>query len=256
MDLRLPLCATVRGAMRCIVGCVGPLVRAFEARTRDDPSPGPRALRGQGPGGADAAPTAAPMPPVEAVHAAGGLDAAECTLYELSTFHSLPGAPEQPMHSDTVERRERFLTVFCALHDIDVSMGPTVLWPGSHMRVHLHDRMSAQQRAEGCERTPGVLRKGEALVMDSRLVHCGGANRSASDRVLFYHSWCLPGVTADQGNGATTSMLPEYQDKMTFGDWEVWTGPDQPPPPSVGEVLLAPGGEYDGGRRQAPTSES
>ena len=44
--------------------------------------------------------------------------------------------------------------------------------------------------ATDATRRPVLLRRGEALVMDSRVVHCGGANLRSVDRVLFYFSFC------------------------------------------------------------------
>ena len=73
--------------------------------------------------------------------------------------------------------------------------------------------------------------------MDSRLVHCGGANASATDRVLFYFSWLLSGACPTR---QVSSLLPAYREQLRFGDWRRWTAPDAVPPPSEVEEFLAP----------------
>ncbi|CAK9096654.1 Uncharacterized protein (Fragment) [Durusdinium trenchii] len=56
-------------------------------------------------------------------------------LVELNFTISLPGAPAQQPHSDIspMQSLPRIITFWAALQDIDLSMGPTAIWPGSHV---------------------------------------------------------------------------------------------------------------------------
>ena len=55
------------------------------------------------------------------------------TLCELSAISTEAGAGPQPAHCDTVVlSKTNLLTVFVALADVESSMGPTIVWPGTH----------------------------------------------------------------------------------------------------------------------------
>ncbi len=166
----------------------------------------------------------------------------DATLCELSSLHSFPGARQQSAHCDTTEAERSIVTAFLALQDIrGLDMGPTILFPRSHLRpsgvtadAHARDLSEAAEATLSSVRTcvsatdsaasshssptmpvAPLLRAGSALVMDSRLVHYGGANFSdrglqpKQKRVLLYMSWMLP-TGAHAGNGSTLSLLPEY----------------------------------------------
>ena len=83
------------------------------------------------------------------------------------------------------------ISAFLALQDITPPMGPTVLWAGSHTgRAHAS---WYDEKVGYLARTPvrvGLLRKGDLLLFDSRILHCGGANDAAEGarRAIFYFS--------------------------------------------------------------------
>ena len=63
----------------------------------------------------------------------------DALLHELAALISLPGARRQPIHPDTpikegsgTDQGPVILTGFCALQDIDASMGPTLFLPSTH----------------------------------------------------------------------------------------------------------------------------
>merc|ERR1712061_813804 len=102
---------------------------------------------------------------------------------ELACLVSEPGAERQPLHSDTQCPAKALVTSFLALQDVEASMGPTVVCPGTH-RQEVHDsfvelpldQRSSDSALDNHGGVPVLLEKGSVLVMDSRLLHCGGAN--------------------------------------------------------------------------------
>lgn len=127
---------------------------------------------------------------------------ADALLWELSAMRSRPGARAQPFHPDVKWQRDEpsALVVWIATHDVTLEMGPTLLVPGTHTK-RAHDAFDAAQGgslppdfvaaaavgADGPEAP--LLQRGDALVMDSRVLHCGLANRSECERTLFYFTF-------------------------------------------------------------------
>ena len=122
----------------------------------------------------------------------------EAELFELAALVSDPGAPRQPVHPDT-GYKEGFdepavLTGFLALQDVDEDMGPTVFLPRTHF-APVHARFNDKEgngKNELLKSAPqalGLLGRGDMSLFDSRLLHCGDANRSNKRRILFYFSF-------------------------------------------------------------------
>lgn len=126
----------------------------------------------------------------------------DALLWELSAMRVRPGAKPQPIHPDTKWQQEEpsALVVWIAMRDVTLDMGPTLLLPGTHTKP-AHEAFHAAQggslppdfaaaAAVGCE-GPEVplLKRGDALLMDSRLLHCGLGNRSDRERTLFYFTF-------------------------------------------------------------------
>lgn len=117
----------------------------------------------------------------------------DALMWELSAMRSRPGARPQPFHPDVNWQSDEpsALVVWIALCDVTREMGPTLLIPRTHtQRAHAIFRRAdaaTAAAAVGCERLEApLLRRGDALIMDSRVLHCGQANLSASERTLFY----------------------------------------------------------------------
>lgn len=112
------------------------------------------------------------------------------------------------------------MTVFVALQHITEEMGPTVLCPRTH-NLASHEAINQiplelRSSAETSQRFGAIhatCQAGTAVLMDSRLLHCGGANvvDRGSRRRLFYTSWQLPGNTPD---GSTYSIRSELQGRL------------------------------------------
>lgn len=141
----------------------------------------------------------------------------DAVLHEFSCLMSDPGSQRQVIHPDTpfIEGKGPVLyTCFIALQDVTLDMGPTVWLPRTHCK-EAHDEFQDTFASEGSEsmkdalirKQPavlGTLAKGSCGIFDSRLLHCGTANRSANgaSRALFYFSFKNPEV-AYPGNPAS-----------------------------------------------------
>jgi hypothetical protein len=153
-------------------------------------------------------------------------------LYECSALVSDPGAPRQQIHPDTPFRRSPVaLTIFISLQDVTVEMGPTVFLPRSHTEAcheayHSKDAPDMEEVLRSHPCVTGIMRCGDAVVFDSRLLHCGSANTSSRRRVLFYLSFRKPSVA-----------LPGT---MCACDKERWALRRGVPPRLVGKGVASP----------------
>jgi hypothetical protein len=144
---------------------------------------------------------------------------------------------------------------------VSEALGPTLLLPRSHTHA-CHDAYHAEDPTEIEELLAthplslGLLRRGDALLMDSRLLHCGGENRqgSGAQRVVFYFSF-----RTQRAGGLPGTISPEDR-----GAWQAgWVGggakrrPSQPkPPPASGRRLAQRGGHTLGpSRLQSPLDQ-
>lgn len=149
----------------------------------------------------------------------------EAKLWELAAIISEPGAAPQLLHSDTLYTPLPCLfSAFIALQDVSPTMGPTRFLLGTHAEV-AHRKVSeacdqdfapALRRADS---SVAVLRTGEAALYDSRLIHCGGANRSSERRVLLTITFRHPAAQRGFDNDDSRSIRAEYkQPGISFGD--------------------------------------
>lgn len=111
-------------------------------------------------------------------------------FHELSSLISDPGSDRQPLHPDAPYADNAPLwTVFCALQDVEIDMGPTVFLLGSNSAA-THDALTNNDTSgmtgTKAQYRQGVLKKGDCAVMDARTLHYGGANTSHVRRVLLY----------------------------------------------------------------------
>ena len=152
-----------------------------------------------------------PAPPVRAALAEllprlapiiGGTLGADATLFELAALVAEPGAARQPSHPDTRHDRSAavcpdgtavIVTVFVALQAVEPTMGPTCFVPRTHTAdAHARAHAGLESRRALLRESPnhiGTLGVGDANVMDSRTIHCGGANESSTRRVLLVVSF-------------------------------------------------------------------
>uniref|UniRef100_A0A7S3EQ43 Phytanoyl-CoA dioxygenase n=1 Tax=Haptolina ericina TaxID=156174 RepID=A0A7S3EQ43_9EUKA len=71
-----------------------------------------------------------------------------------------------------------------------------------------------------CPRRLGLLKAGDAILFDSRVLHCGGSNDSASRRALFYFSFKRKGARVDEYAGTMDAELQRRRLKLC--DSHVW----------------------------------
>lgn len=128
----------------------------------------------------------------------------ECELVTLGAIVSLPGSESQGVHPDIGHVNCSLVTCFVALQDIDSSMGPTTVYPGTHTEdFHVlarsmrssapagvpaedFDSYSARSIDELAPEKPRevILREGDMLCMDAKIYHFGSANTSDRERYL------------------------------------------------------------------------
>jgi ectoine hydroxylase-related dioxygenase (phytanoyl-CoA dioxygenase family) len=126
----------------------------------------------------------------------------DAILHEFSCLMSDVGSQRQVIHPDTpfIDGKGPVLyTCFIALQDVTLDMGPTTWLPRTHTKeahaafkdVYCKDELVKTQPA-----VLGLLPKGSCGIFDSRLLHCGTANRSneGKSRALFYFSFKNPEV--------------------------------------------------------------
>jgi hypothetical protein len=129
-------------------------------------------------------------------------------VVEFSCMVSYPGAKRQPPHPDVrhTENVAEMYSVFIPLRDQDLTMGPLLTWPQTHLEFPETIRIS--------EAVPLHGECGSLVIMNSRLFHCGGQNASQVARPVFYFT--LKGEGAEP-IGSTLSILPEFKG-MHLGD--------------------------------------
>ena len=136
----------------------------------------------------------------------GGADA---SFYELAALVSDAGAQSQRVHSDTVHQPSCPLyTCFVALQDTDLAMGCTHFIKGSHNSSEAHRslRHTRGDYLADAEYSAATLARGDAVVMDSRLFHFGGAN-DARRRKLLYFTLQNPAFASAPGVGSKLDSL-------------------------------------------------
>ena len=110
-------------------------------------------------------------------------------LSGVSTVTSYPGSDMQRMHRDSGQLFPEYsvgpmlptyaINVTVPLIDVDATIGPTGVWPGTH-------RMTDDKRppAETIHVIP--FQRGDAILIDYRTLHAGMANTSQTVRPILY----------------------------------------------------------------------
>ena len=145
-------------------------------------------------------------------------------LYEVAGIITNPGSERQMIHPDLPYQKEAPLyVIFLALQDVSVEMGPTQFLLKSHTKGAIDifdggdmDAKDDQLRNADCRLS--LLKKGDAVLFDARVLHCGGANDAdlGKTRVMLNFSFRNPKVTGDIGYKG--SIMPGYVGAMSLGD--------------------------------------
>lgn len=114
-------------------------------------------------------------------------------------------------------------TSLIALQDVDADMGPTHVWPKTHTvehhatlwNTHIGGKLDvdAADAAFGVQHKKMCLKKGDLVLYDSRVMHCGGANNSEKRRSVFCISCMGDGIRPD---GTTWTMLKSFKNKISL----------------------------------------
>lgn len=168
---------------------------------------------------------------------------ADAELFELAALVADPGAPRQQIHPDSIHHEGGALVIsfFIALQETNESMGPTVFLPGTHHNPAAHADLgrlsfpmfeggepappapSARERfLQTAPRRLGLLSTGDAMLFDSRTLHCGSANESSRRRVLFYFSFKAKGAVVPGVSGTLDAELRHAQ--LLLDDSQAWLG--------------------------------
>jgi len=143
-------------------------------------------------------------------------------LYEFATVITNPGSDRQQIHPDLPFRKEAPLyVIFLALQDVTEAMGPTTFLLGTHTqkeRSKFDNPQTKDDQLENAEGRLALLKKGDAVLFDARILHCGNANEEegGSTRAMFNFSFRNPKEIGDLGYCG--SIRPGYVGKLSLGD--------------------------------------
>lgn len=144
-------------------------------------------------------------------------------FYELAGIITNPGSHRQMIHPDLPHQKTPPLyVIFLALQDVTEEMGPTSFLLKSHTdkAIRIFDSGDMEAKDEQLRKADcrlALLKKGDAVLFDAGILHCGSANKSKdSTRAMLNFSFRNPKVTGDIGYKG--SMMPGYVGAMTLGD--------------------------------------
>jgi hypothetical protein len=143
-------------------------------------------------------------------------------FYELAAVITDPGSDRQQVHPDLpFQKTAPLYVIFLALQDVTEPMGPTAFLPGKHTEKETDIFMDLSRRDEQLSHAAckiATLKKGDAVLFDARVLHCGTANElvGGSTRAIFNFSFRNPKVVGNLGYPG--SMRPAYSGEMNLGD--------------------------------------
>jgi len=146
----------------------------------------------------------------------------EGEFYELASVITDPGSIRQQIHPDLpAKEKAPLFVIFLALQDVDEHMGPTTFLLRTHTKKQNDIFMDHDKRDDQLMKAKGrlaTLNKGDAVLFDARILHCGNANdaEKGSTRALFNFSFRNPKVTGDLGYEG--SIRPGYCGAMNLQD--------------------------------------
>jgi len=142
-------------------------------------------------------------------------------MYDLGCMTTQPGSPRQTIHTDFPwQPQPPIYSVYVALQDVTAEMGPTVFFPRTNNPTDYGEwkkPVTFDDYLRGKTPKFALLKKGDLIVYDPLVLHCGAANilETGAVRSLFNVGFRNPKVQGDFGYGG--SMRPGYQGQMTFG---------------------------------------
>lgn len=143
-------------------------------------------------------------------------------LYELACMTTYPGSDRQAIHSDYAYQDEPALySIFVALQDVTMAMGPTTFLPGTNTRAdaaRFKDKATFDDYLRNKTPRVALLKAGDLVCYDPRVLHCGAENQpdSGTVRAMFTVGFRNPRFTKDFGWKG--SLRTAYSQKIAFGD--------------------------------------
>lgn len=115
--------------------------------------------------------------------------------------------------------------------------------PQQQQQQQAQPRLSVEQAVEGMSRHTPILRAGDCVLMDSALMHAGGANTLAP-RALFHFSFKQASAYP---TGRLSSLREELRGRFKLAEWRTWTRAHDASPPGRGsrEQQERSRGEHD-----------
>lgn len=146
----------------------------------------------------------------------------EGEFYEMASVITGKGSIRQQVHPDLPFKEIAPLyVIFLALQDVDEHMGPTTFLLKTHTKkenAKFNDYSQKDEQLAKANSRLATLKKGDAVLFDARILHCGNANdaEKGSTRALFNFSFRNPKVVGDLGYDG--SIRPGYARKMNLRD--------------------------------------
>ena len=171
-------------------------------------------------------------------------------LYDLCTIVTEPGSDRQQIHADMpCHAKPPLFSIFVALQDVTMEMGPTTFLSKTNTQS-AHDRWREGNAAGDALFTPSyaLLKVGDIVVYDPRVLHCGGANEvvGGAVRAMFNLGFRDPSFLGSMGYAGDVmpfrsfmlavivvffshllfslfagSLRPSYKNLITLGDISV-----------------------------------
>lgn len=146
----------------------------------------------------------------------------KAVLVELSSLTSLPGTKAQRPHPDAgLDSIDDFhkavvLSSFMALDDVKDNQAALDVWPGSHTFYHFLSPRNQEVILKMVSPIRMSVPKGSVVIMDSRTLHRGTANKSRKPRPVVY--WSLMSDEGLPPVGPTYSILKTYLNGNSHGN--------------------------------------
>lgn len=146
----------------------------------------------------------------------------EGEFYELAAVVTNPGSSRQVIHPDLpFQDKAPLYVIFLALQDVSEAMGPTSFLIGTQTakeNAKFNDPSQKDEQLSTADCRLSTLRKGDAVLFDARILHCGNANDpdKGKTRALFNFSFRNPEVSGSLGYDG--SIRPGYCGAMRLRD--------------------------------------
>jgi len=144
----------------------------------------------------------------------------KAVLFDLAVIITERGSDRQCIHADMpFHDNPPLFSIFGALQDVTFQMGPTVFLKGSISKADQKEWSDVLNRDEflrNCIPYHALLKAGDVVVYDPRILHCGAANdaETGNTRAIFNMGFRDPKFITEIGY--TGSLRPAYVGRITL----------------------------------------